>query len=105
YQEKWRAQQFAAYVVEAAQQGDSVATEILNEQLHALALQVSWLVGACGAVERRVALLGGLTNLPHFQSTLAEKLEEVLPGWSVEKSAHDPALGALRIAMKAAGAL
>ncbi|HET6566847.1 MAG TPA: BadF/BadG/BcrA/BcrD ATPase family protein, partial [Rhodothermales bacterium] len=46
YQEKWRAQQFAAYVVEAAQQGDSVATEILNEQLHALALQVSWLVGA-----------------------------------------------------------
>lgn len=105
YQEKWRAQQFAADVVEAAQQGDAIAAGILDEQLHALALQVTWLVGACGAVEPRVALLGGLTNLPHFKATLTEKLEEVLPGWVVEKSAHDPAFGALRLAMSAAGAL
>ncbi len=92
----------ARLVIEAAEQGDAEAQRIIAEQTRALARQVTWLVGSVGAVEPRLALLGGLTRSAFYKEALTDALLAALPGWRVQEPLHPPVVGALRLASAAA---
>lgn len=98
YREQWPLQQVAPLVVDAAAEGDAEAQRILKEQTAALARQVGWLVGRCGPIAPRLALLGGLTREDHYRTTLLAALRHHLPGWALQKPLHRPVVGALRLA-------
>ena len=85
-----------SFVLDAAEHGDSVAAEILHDETDALAQQATWLARqAGGRLERRVALLGGLTSEAIYREALIGALAHRLPGWFVARCEQAPVEGAL----------
>jgi N-acetylglucosamine kinase-like BadF-type ATPase len=101
YQHDWPMQDVAPLVIEAASEGDSVASRIVDRHTHQLARQVGWLVERCAEIEPRIALLGGLTSEAPYAQALREALHDVLPGWTVEVLQRRPVVGALHLAARA----
>lgn len=100
YGEEWPIQEFAPHVLQSAADGDTEADRILREQTEMLARRVRWLVQRHEeSFEKRVALIGGLSNAPVYREAFNQALDELLPGWHVERSAAEPAAGALRMAL------
>ena len=102
YQPSWPLQNVAPLVLEAAEEGDSAARSALRKETTLLARQVRWLADRCDGIESQIAPLGGLTGEPLYRETYADALHKELPGWSVQKPAHRPVVGALRMARKLA---
>lgn len=101
YREGWPVQQMAPVVIAAAEAGDAVARAILAEEVSALVQQVRWIAERLGTIERRVALIGGLSQEPHYRHTLRAALAEQLPGWALVAPRRSPVEGALRLAQAA----
>ncbi|NNF58427.1 MAG: hypothetical protein HKN04_09315 [Rhodothermaceae bacterium] len=86
----------ATVVLEAAEAGDRVAADLLHDETDALAQQATWLARqAGGRLDRRVALLGGLTSEALYREALIGALAHRLPGWFVARCEHEPVEGAL----------
>ena len=103
YREGWPVQHVAPLVIKAAQEGDTVARAILQDQTARLAAQVAWTSRRCDAITPRIAFLGGLTNEAPYNAALTAALGERLPDWRVEAPRHTPVYGALRLAAKNGG--
>ena len=103
YQDEVALQDVAPLVVEAAADGDPVASDILTSQATALAQQVGWLLEEGGSIAARIALLGGMLRNEHYAEVLRRTLHTQVPDWSVEVLRHDPVVGALRRARRLGG--
>ncbi len=102
YQDGWPLQQMAPLVIKAAEEGDTVARDILTSQTQALAAQARWLTQKHADINPRIAVLGGLTQSPTYKAALSKALSTALPGWSIQPPLHPPVRGALRLAEAAA---
>ncbi|MFP4228971.1 MAG: N-acetylglucosamine kinase [Salinivenus sp.] len=100
YDDAFRVQEAAPLVLEAAADGDAVASRILMAQVDELAQQVAWLIGQCDAVRPRMALLGGMTKNDHYLHCLRQALSERLAGWAIERLTTPPVMGALNVARR-----
>ena len=103
YQPDWPIQQVAPLVLEAAEQGDEAALEALRRETSLLARQVRWLAERCASIEKQLAPLGGLVSEAFYRRQYVAALREELPAWQVREPAHEPVVGALRLARKLAG--
>lgn len=100
YQHNWPIQNVAPLVIEAAADGDAIATQIVHTQTRRLTRQVRWLIAQAGDIEPRMALLGGLAREPHYAHVLKQALHADLPEWSIEVLQQRPVVGALRLAAR-----
>lgn len=100
YQEEFGIQDVAPLVIDAAAEGDSVASRILADQAGELAHQVEWLAGRCRRLRTRIALLGGMIQDEHYAYVLRDALRDRLPAWTVEFVREPPVVGALRRARR-----
>lgn len=103
YQEEFALQNVAPLVVEAAAEGDPVASDILSSQADALTQQVEWLLEEANGVAPRIALLGGMLRNEHYAEVLCRTLHARVPDWSIEVLRHEPVAGALRRARRLSG--
>lgn len=102
YRAGWKVQGMAPLVIRAAGEGDAAARRIIADQTDQLARQVRWLAEKASPMDKRIALMGGLTNEPPYREALTSALRSQLPDWSVEQPRHPPVEGALRIAQRLA---
>ena len=100
YQDELELQKVAPLVIEAAADGDPVASEILSSQTTELLRQVEWLLDQTNGIAPRIALLGGLLRNEHYAAVLMRTLRDRVPDWSVEVLRHEPVLVALRRARR-----
>lgn len=104
YQERFAIQDIAPLVISAAEDGDTVASNILATQTARLAQQVEWLLSQNRSQNRsiapRIALLGGMLQNQGYAQRLHRTLRDTLPDWSIERLQHEPAVGALRRARR-----
>lgn len=96
YQDEFALQNVAPLVIEAAADGDPVASEILSSQAAELGRQVEWLIDGADNIAPRIALLGGVLQNEHYARVLCRTLRDRVPDWSVEVLRHEPVVGALR---------
>ena len=100
YQDEGELQTVAPLVIEAATDGDPVASDILTSQADALTQQVEWLLDATDDIVPRIALLGGMLRNEHYAQILRRALRDRVPNWSVAILQHEPVVGALRRARR-----
>lgn len=100
YQNEFAVQNVAPLVVEAAADGDPVASDILTSQAADLVQQVEWLLGEEDGIASRIALLGGMVQNKPYAQVLRRVLRDRVPDWSVEILRHEPVVGALRRARR-----
>lgn len=100
YQDEGGLQTVAPLVIEAAADGDPVASDILTSQADALTQQVEWLLAATDDIAPRIALLGGMLRNEHYAQILRRALRDRVPNWSVEILQQEPVVGALRRARR-----
>jgi len=102
YRDQAPLQHFAPHVLEAAVEGDPVATALVHAETTALATEAACLAARAPGLHARIALLGGLGINPYFRAVLFSALRALLPGWALAPPRHPPAFGALLLAQKAA---
>lgn len=90
----------APLVLDAAADGDAVATDRLAAQVGRLADQVGWLLEREASVTPRIALAGGLTQNAHYVRPLRRALAGRVPDATVHRLRDDPVAGALRRARR-----
>jgi len=100
YQEGIAIQDVAPLVIDAAETGDAVASDILATQTTELARQVEWLLAQIRDIAPRTALLGGMLQNPGYARRLHRTLRDSFPDWSIERLQREPAVGALRRARR-----
>ena len=100
YQDEFALQNVAPLVIQAAADGDSVASEILASQADELMHQIGWLIDAVDDIAPRIALLGGMFRNEHYVRVLRRTLRRRVPDWSVEVLRREPVVGALRRARR-----
>lgn len=93
-------QQLAPLVIQAAEQEDQVATNILNLQCEALARRASWLLNRNPDIAPRYTVCGGLSHAPHFVEGLREHLATLWPEAEWQPPVHSALEGAVRLALK-----
>jgi len=87
----------------AAEAEDWVASSILLRETNALAVQAAWLATrADGRIEKRAALLGGLTHEATYRTSLLAALERHLPDWRLSVCETEPVAAAVRMARRLA---
>lgn len=100
YQEDFVVQNVAPLVIEAAADGDPVATDILTSQAADLVQQVEWLLNGEDGIAPRIALLGGMLQNKPYARVLRRTLRDRVSDWSIEVLRHEPVVGALRRARR-----
>jgi len=103
YRDAFAVQDVAPLVIDAAAEGDPVASDILASQAADLGQQVEWLLDGEDGIVPRVALLGGMLRNEPYARVLRRALRERLPGWSVSVLDREPVVGALRRAHRGGG--
>jgi N-acetylglucosamine kinase-like BadF-type ATPase len=102
YQDEFAVQNVAPLVIEAAADGDSIASDILTSQAADLVQQVEWLLNGVNAFAPRIALLGGMFRNDPYTQVLRRTLRDRIPNWSIEVLRPEPVVGALRRAHRLA---
>jgi len=100
YQEEWALQDVAPLVIEAAADGDAVATDILTSQVADLLRQIEWLLDETNDVAPQVALVGGMIRNAHYAALLRRALADRVPEGGVTVLQEEPVVGALRRARR-----
>jgi N-acetylglucosamine kinase-like BadF-type ATPase len=100
YQSGFDVASVAPLVLDAAAEGDAVATRLLTTQVAGLAEQAAWLLGRDASLAPRLTLVGGLTQNDHYAHHLRRALAERVPDATVERLRDAPVAGALRRARR-----
>jgi len=100
YQDEFGVQTVAPLVVDAAANGDAVASELLASQVSQLAEQVGWLLNRATEMASRITLLGGMLQNDLYEQCLRRRLQDRFPNWTVEVLQEEPVVGALRRAKR-----
>jgi glucosamine kinase len=102
YTDNWPVQNMAPYVLEAADNGDEVALNILREQAEALVQQIVYVLHRDATVTADIALMGGLMQQPGYQRAFERALQNAVGESAIMRDPDDPVVGAWRLAQNAA---
>jgi glucosamine kinase len=91
--------QIAPILLEAAQEGDLIAQEIVKDNCKKLANQVAIASKALKYQVTPICVIGGLFNNSYFRNTLKEYLNEAVKKVKWADGIEEPAMGACRLAM------
>lgn len=87
---------FAPYVIEAAKNGDSAATKILDEESDELVMHVKSIFNKIGEVTMKLCLVGGTITTDNYYSDLfRKKTQDELPEVKIVQSEYSPEIGAV----------
>jgi len=100
YQDEFSVQAVAPLVIEAAADGDAVASDLLTTQVAQLVDQVEWLLNRADDVAPRVTLVGGMLQNERYAQRLRRLLRDRFPDWAVKILQSEPVVGALRRARR-----
>ncbi|MEW6653566.1 MAG: BadF/BadG/BcrA/BcrD ATPase family protein [Bacteroidota bacterium] len=90
---------FAPKVIEAAKNGDSAATKIIEEESDELLLHVKSIFNMIGEESMKLCLVGGtITTENYYAETFKRKIEKLLPKVKVIAAENPPELGAALMA-------
>lgn len=103
YSDALDVQSVAPLVVEAAADGDSVASALLNAQVDRLVDQVEWILENNPPIRLHFTLLGGMLGNNYYAEILRQSLTTRRPDVRLEELTVDPVVGALRRAHRLAG--
>ena len=102
YRTSFPIQHVAPIALETAEEGDTVALNLVRHQVQALTLRVVWLLNKTPEpIEQRIAIWGGLARSPFYFQQLKEALLEHLPALEIFRPKRSPVEGALRLAEQA----
>ena len=102
YQQRWPLQEMAPHVLEASQDGDPVARQIVVTATQALARQAHWLLQRTPDIALQLCFAGGLSHSAHYCTLLTRALKAALPDIRVSRLAQPSVHGALRLARQLA---
>jgi N-acetylglucosamine kinase-like BadF-type ATPase len=103
YKEKLDVASVAKIVIEAAEEGDPIAEDILDEEADELVLHIKSLLNKIQSNEIDVAFAGSLIDNKNFYSALLrQKIKSTLPRVEVVKPATPAVSGAILIAKRLA---
>lgn len=103
YKEKLDVASVAKIVIEAAEEGDMIAEDILDEEADELVLHIKSLMNKIQTDNLNVAFSGSLIDNKNFYSgLLKQKIKSTLPKVIVVKPACTPASGAILFAKRLA---
>lgn len=101
YDENLKFSTLAPFVLEAAENGDEVASEILRSELHDLAQDANLVLEQVNT--SKVALIGGLCQNAFYRALLEEALTAEIPHIEITDPDHSPEIGALILAEALSG--
>ena len=93
-------QQIAPLIVEAAEAGDAVGNQIIENQISRLTGRLSWLLKEHPDIDRKVSLAGGLSNNQFYKTRLISSINASLPNLNFQDPLRKPQDAALAIAIK-----
>jgi N-acetylglucosamine kinase-like BadF-type ATPase len=103
YNEKLDVASVAKIVIQAAEEGDPIAEDILDEEADELVLHIRSLIDKLHTNNLNVAFSGSLIDNKNFYSDLLKnKIKSTLPNVKVVKPANPPVSGAILFAKKLA---
>ncbi|MDZ7625047.1 MAG: BadF/BadG/BcrA/BcrD ATPase family protein [Ignavibacteriaceae bacterium] len=103
YKEKLDVASVAKIVIEAAEEGDPIAEDILDEEADELVLHIKSLMNKIQTANLNVAFSGSLIDNKNFYSDLLkQKIKSTLPKVIVVKPASTPVSGAILFAKRLA---
>jgi N-acetylglucosamine kinase-like BadF-type ATPase len=103
YKEKLDVASVAKIVIEAAEEGDAIAEDILDEEADELVLHIKSLINKIQTNNLNVAFSGSLIDNKNFYSDLLkQKIKSTLPNIKVVKPALPPVSGAILFAKRLA---
>ena len=103
YKEKLDVASVAIIVIAAAEEGDPIAEDILDEEADELVLHIKSLIYKIQTDDLNVALSGSLIDNKNFYSDLLkQKIKSTLPKIKVVKPAFPPVSGAIHFAKRLA---
>jgi N-acetylglucosamine kinase-like BadF-type ATPase len=103
YKEKLDVASVAKIVIEAAEEGDLIAEDILDEEADELILHIKSLMNKIQTNNLNVAFSGSLIDNKNFYSDLLKnKIKATLPNVKVVKPANPPVSGAILFAKRLA---
>jgi N-acetylglucosamine kinase-like BadF-type ATPase len=106
YKEKLDVASVAKIVIEAAEEGDPIAEDILDEEADELVLHIRSLIDKIHTSNLNVAFSGSLIDNKNFYSDLLKnKIKSTLPNVKVVKPANPPVSGAILFAKRLASTL
>jgi glucosamine kinase len=103
YKEKLDVASVAKIVIEAAEEGDPIAEDILDEEADELVLHIKSLLDKIQIDKLNIAFSGSLLDNKNFYSALLrQKIKSTLPRVEVVKPATPPVSGAILLAKRLA---
>jgi N-acetylglucosamine kinase-like BadF-type ATPase len=103
YKEKLDVASVAKIVIAAAEEGDPIAVDILDEEADELVLHIKSLMNIIQSDNLNVAFSGSLIDNKNFYSDLLkQKIKSTLPKIKVVKPAFPPVNGAIHFAKRLA---
>ena len=103
YNEKLDVASVAKIVIQAAEEGDPIAEDILDEEADELVLHIRSLIDKLQTNNLNVAFSGSLIdNKNYYSDLLKNKIKSTLPNIKVVKPANPPVSGAILFAKKLA---
>jgi N-acetylglucosamine kinase-like BadF-type ATPase len=100
YRQDFNVQTVAPLVLDAAANGDAVASDLLSTQVQRLSEQVARLLNRDVPVAPRITLIGGMLRHDHYAECLHRCLQDRCADWSIGILQDEPVLGALRRARR-----
>lgn len=100
YQQNDKIQTLAPFVLDAVVKNDEIATQIIHDQVSALAQSLKFLLLSHPHISPKLVYMGGLTKNVQYVDTLQRVLLDVKPDLSIHALQVSPVEGALNLASK-----
>jgi len=98
-QPDWRYQDFVVHVLNAAVQGDAIATGIVEQETKMLANQLTWILKKHPDLNPVFTVIGGLSNNEYYLNHLCDAVTHIWTEASYTDPHYTPAEGAAQIAL------
>ena len=99
-QPDWRFQDIVPHTLNAAEQGDEIATSIVENETKLLANQLTWILNKYPNLNPVFTAIGGLCNHQYYLRNLSDAVTQIWPEASYIAPQYTPAEGAAQIAVK-----
>ena len=101
YRENFDVASFAPFVLKAANNGDRISVDILNEEADEMVKHIKAMKKLIGVRKLKVAFFGSLiSNKNCFSDLLRKKIKSSLKGIEIIKPENSPEIGAILLAVK-----
>ncbi|MCY4171441.1 MAG: hypothetical protein OXE59_04715 [Bacteroidetes bacterium] len=95
----WKFQDLASQTLDAAKNGDEVATSIIQHETKLLVSQSEWIFKKYPKLNPIFTAIGGLTNDDYYLECLCEAVKQAWPSLTYKTPLNTPAEGAVKIAI------